>query len=1388
MKRRKSRKWISLSVILSLSVSLLSGIGAVTIPSQAAGYGLSNPTTSGGVTTWDCVWFGNYWQNDTNGDGTANQSDKKQPIKWRVLSVNGDDAFLLADQCLDCQPYNTESTSVTWETCTLRTWLNQDFYSAAFSSAEQSAVKTTAVVNEDNPYNDTEGGNNTTDKVYLLSLSEVTNSAYGFSTDWSDSSDWSDSDKARYGKSTEYAKNQGAWVINTSTDSAGNSYWWLRSPGYYSDDAASVDNDGCVYADGIYVIDNYRGVRPALHLNLSSSQWSYAGTVSADGTGSETGAEPSNDSQSTSNNSHNDYVGKSDTNNSDFKIGSKVEFNIPSDVPIIGGGKCSLDFDNIPVQFNREGNTFQLGIGVSDLKKLKKDGWFTFKKFVETQKEDYRKGINSLLASKFGTATMGMSVKPKISCYGYVEGTITSDGVQSVGGKMMIEIKVKASQEWQTTVVVVPVVIKASGEVGVKGTVSVGFDFSKSSVYLNGKLDLTLPKIKLSAGVGVAYIADVSVYGSAENKISISSDQGVSASLTGELGVSAKAFCFSYEKALLKGTWNYYTGTSKLKNAPRIISSSAENEDEWEIDDTDTSGWNSSTVSMENRENQTVTTTILQNNTYSEASPKLLQTENGTKVLTYIAAINGRTQGNQYALVYSVYDEESRRWSEPKVVDGDETADFYPDAAVKGNEVYFTWCNLKEKISPSELGEKTPNDIASLSEIKVAKMDVASGTVLAKIVTNNSCLDILPDIEVLKNNIYLGYCENRDSDFLQMTGENNLHLGTLDSTLSYNELKSVDVDEPVKDLAVGELDNKVQLGYAENDGNLSRICLLDADREVKTVESTQEQVSGLSFAEIGGEQSLLWMAQNEDGSKLNRVISADGSASSFLSDIGLNGDYCVVNEEGRDIILCAENAGEDGGKITGYIWDGDVSDRIDFMQTKGNALALTAVKGNDNYLISYLDSVADIGENSVDTQTNLCAAVVSNKEIDAINNVDYLEEEFVSGAETTISVEVKNDGFAQTESGTYVAVFLDGSEVGRQALTTLSPGETEEIEVNLDLPDNIKKLSDFCVKIVKDEIEQDSYVTKVGSPDLSIDVSKNGDKADVVIQNESSFETEAVLEIYDTDEEGNLLDTINLGTLDAENSVTQEISLEQYQENGIESLMFVAKSAETELFTCNNTISVYIGENELKTLNYIQASKDKTAYLIGDKLTLNDLYVEAVYTDDTSQLINTYKTNADSINMSVAGEKTLTVEYEEVGEKRTVSIPIYVKAGSTTAAGRSSSVKNMTAGTTGKTTTQKSTVKKPAKVKSLKVKNKKKKKAVLTFKKVSGAKGYQIQYALNKKFTKRKKSKFTKKAKYTVKKLKKKKTYYFRVRAYKVVNGTKKYGKWSAVKKLKIKK
>lgn len=109
-------------------------------------------------------------------------------------------------------------------------------------------------------------------------------------------------------------------------------------------------------------------------------------------------------------------------------------------------------------------------------------------------------------------------------------------------------------------------------------------------------------------------------------------------------------------------------------------------------------------------------------------------------------------------------------------------------------------------------------------------------------------------------------------------------------------------------------------------------------------------------------------------------------------------------------------------------------------------------------------------------------------------------------------------------------------------------------------------------------------------------------------------------------------------------------------------------------------------------------------------------------------------------------------------------------------------------GTSGNLPRTDSSVTAPKKVKLSSVKNRSKKSFTAVWKKVQGAAGYQIQYAVDKKFKKSKKNKNTSKLTFKAKKLKKKKTYYVRVRAYVISGGKKVYGKWSAVRKVKIKK
>lgn len=310
--KTKSKRSLALLLISALLAGILPLSGSA--PVQAAGYGLNNPKTDAdGVTTWDCIWFGNYWQEDTNKDGKADKEDDKTPIKWRVLSVEGDDAFLLADKNIDVQRYNKNWVGVTWETCTMRSWLNgygaeknqpgedfrtNNFLDNAFSVAEQSAIKATNVVNNDNPECETEGGNDTSDKVYLLSIDEVTNPEYGFTSS-------TNSTDTRKAVNTAYVAGGGEIKSSSSgMSSAGSAdHWWLRSPGYYSRDASYVNYYGSVNTMGDWFFVNYYAyaARPALHLKLKASSdaiaalsWSYAGTVTSEGGETPSPTEPGN--------------------------------------------------------------------------------------------------------------------------------------------------------------------------------------------------------------------------------------------------------------------------------------------------------------------------------------------------------------------------------------------------------------------------------------------------------------------------------------------------------------------------------------------------------------------------------------------------------------------------------------------------------------------------------------------------------------------------------------------------------------------------------------------------------------------------------------------------------------------------------------------------------------------------------------------------------------------------------------------------------------------------------------------------------------------------------------------------------------------------------------
>ncbi len=296
---------------------------------------VNKPRTDDGVSTWDCIWFGRYWQEDTNGDGHCfsedtvvtkhddgnyydqdgkrlnNYSgeegtyyhDEKQPIKWRVLDIDeSGNALLLSDKLIDIVQYNEKFKSVTWEKSTIRSYLNSygayankckkdyslsGFLNNAFSSTEQAAIAVTAVQNPDNPVYETNGGKDTADKVFCLSLDESMTGNYGFVKNAFNHGGnppyYTDADRTRMASTTKYTDDKPGYDSGTDK-SAG--WWWLRSPGNVNKDASRINSVGSVHAnfDRVDFVGNC--VRPDIRLKISlfPTLWSYAGTVSSDGT------------------------------------------------------------------------------------------------------------------------------------------------------------------------------------------------------------------------------------------------------------------------------------------------------------------------------------------------------------------------------------------------------------------------------------------------------------------------------------------------------------------------------------------------------------------------------------------------------------------------------------------------------------------------------------------------------------------------------------------------------------------------------------------------------------------------------------------------------------------------------------------------------------------------------------------------------------------------------------------------------------------------------------------------------------------------------------------------------------------------------------------------
>ena len=158
---------------------------------------------------------------------------------WLVLDIFDRKALVVSDRILSERAYHSAEEAVTWESSEMRRYLNGDFL-GAFSESEKKRIAETVLMNGDNPEYNTAGGNNTSDKVFLLSLG----------------------DAEKY-----FIDNSARTAVKLDGEAM---HYWLRSPGCEPTSAAYVEYDGVIsYGYGHWSgVLSIGGVRPAMLLHI----------------------------------------------------------------------------------------------------------------------------------------------------------------------------------------------------------------------------------------------------------------------------------------------------------------------------------------------------------------------------------------------------------------------------------------------------------------------------------------------------------------------------------------------------------------------------------------------------------------------------------------------------------------------------------------------------------------------------------------------------------------------------------------------------------------------------------------------------------------------------------------------------------------------------------------------------------------------------------------------------------------------------------------------------------------------------------------------------------------------------------------------------------------
>lgn len=1095
----------------------------LTVPEVKAATTLKNPITipddsleAGQRTTWNCIWFGSYPQSevtkadgtiyntlknkfnwDDNGDGYVgknkyrrvarkdveypanweNNQDyryfKYEPVKWRVLNVDGEKALLVADKALDLKPYHNTYTDVTWEKCSLRSWLNDEFINSAFLANERSAIPSTTVKAESSirpttDGNKVDGGKDTTDKVFILSFSEVSGK-YGFrSVDDLDS--YGDHDEAKKCSMTNYA-----YVFNGSSYEEKNCYWWIRNPGDFSNMAVISGENGRVLGYGTSVNMSQPAVRPALYLNLSNKKvYSDAGTVCSNGKVKESKKEEGYVED-------NDFVNQLDVANmlEDIELsggkfsspemeilGKKVSLiNADADVKLSVG-------DSVQAVYNKENKTVEVLIGfkkMDDSAVIGPDGnktayWSeSYRKVKNLYQDATGKKVTttklwndySKLRGKLKKQNASLGLKASASVAGYLEFSCGSGKPVFSKGGIVTEMKTGAdytfhwNPPFSAVYTRIGVGVDSAGNLELKYNNAKQFVFS-GSLAINGTLE---GAIGIGSKRGGTY-AEGTLTGKMNSKLkfpvaSLEDSLEVNGNLTAKINIAVLNYDLTEDN--LKhdfGDYQFYPAQSKAKM--RSIQKRAKSViDESEMTLTDRSYLKDTENSIQA---YALDGTFEKENCFPNSAPQLLSFTNGKKLLIWNDDNPEKDKKNNVAIYYCVYDGQS--WSEPKLLEDGGCLCGSVSAVENNGKVNIVFSrsngqvheedNLDDTLCQMDLytAEFDGENFSSPNKLKTEEDYMGSGNI-------NSVYEMMYSVGVNEDQLCYAWVENTENSHFLSEGSNSIYRvkdvggGVVDrESIRYTT-------DTVSDFVMSK--DGIYMAWKEtsSDDDIGKIYVSAGSGDVKTI-STDEEFSNLKIAD-----GKLF-ATKEDGICYWDLATRkeEGECSLNLSDYEVvknGGSYTIVyrqvDEDGKQTLWMVKGSESNWGESVqisddnSYIRSMSIS-----LDEEGNVMAA------QNLLDVTKDGVQfDKGTLKVDTLDSYADLICGEY-------IAYDSDKIVPDGDADFTFSVLNN--SQKEINSFEAVIKDEKEnvlYSGEVSENIASGEEKECTVTAHLPASIQK-------------------------------------------------------------------------------------------------------------------------------------------------------------------------------------------------------------------------------------------------------------------------------------------------------------------------------------------